>query len=85
MVLRIIGTITFLRSANMSTRIRRKNPATMKKPPARLSINDPSHKAIPQKRKIRKNRPNTNAATPMATPEAAVEALCVTLAFVSCM
>ncbi len=84
MALRIAGTITLVFKAKISTTNKRKNAATIKKPPAVLLTADPIQKARPQKAKNRKNIPNKNAAKPIAAPDAAVDALCVTFALVRC-
>ena len=80
MAFRIAGTITLFLSAKINTTSSRKNAATIKKPPALLSIREPIHSARPQKVKKRKKIPNRNAAMPMAAPEAASEAPCVAFA-----
>ncbi len=74
MALRIAGTITLFFNAKISTTSKRKNAATIKKPPAVLFIADPIQKARPQKAKNRKNIPKENAAKPIAAPDAAVDA-----------
>ncbi len=54
MLLRINGTITFLRKAKIKINSKRKNPATAKKPAAVLLKTEASQKARPVNKKLKK-------------------------------
>src|SRR6476619_2359517 len=83
MVFLIIGTITFLRRANINIMNSRKKPATQKNPAAGLFNKEPNHQAIPVKANIKKKKVNRTAETPMTIPEAALDSPMVAFALAS--
>lgn len=79
----IAGTITFFLKANINMNNKRKNPATIKKPPAVLSTISPIHQASAVNKNDMKKKTSMMEIMAMTAPEAALDAALVAFALAS--